>query len=156
MPISHDIEQREREREDRNKSNYHLPDGSVIQLGSEKYQAPEVLFNPSLIGLEWPGVHEMVMNSIKNCDIDIRKTLYNSIIVAGGTTMLTGFNERLHKSLQKLVPRDAVITLAAPRNRKWSCWVGGATVSSLKTFKMWISKKEYEEEGPRILLDRGL
>ena len=71
--------------------------------------------------------------------------------------MLTGFNERLHKSLQKLVNRDVVITLAAPRNRKYTCWVGGATVSSLKTFnKMWISKKDFEEEGPRILLERGL
>lgn len=99
VPISHDIEQREREREDRNTSNYHLPDGSVIQLGSEKYRAPEILFSPDKIGKEWPGVHEMVINSIKNCDIDVRKTLYNSIIVAGGTTMLTGFNERLHKSL---------------------------------------------------------
>jgi centractin len=45
----------------------------------------------------------------------------------------------------------------APRNRKFSCWVGGATVSSLKTFnKMWITKKDFEEEGQRILFERGL
>ena len=43
----------------------------------------------------------MVINSIKKCDIDVRKTLYNSIIVAGGTSMLTGFNERLHKSMPR-------------------------------------------------------
>jgi len=41
----------------------------------------------------------MVINSIKKCDIDVRKTLYNSIIVAGGTSMLTGLNERLHKAI---------------------------------------------------------
>ena len=76
-----------------------MPDGQVIQLGSEKYKAPEILFKPDTIGLEWPGVHEMVINSIKKCDIDVRKTLYNSIIVAGGTSLLTGFNERLHKAI---------------------------------------------------------
>jgi len=62
-------------------------------------QAPEILFSPEKIGLEWPGVHELVVNSIKKCDIDVRKTLFNSIIVAGGSSLFTGFNERLHKSI---------------------------------------------------------
>jgi actin-related protein len=49
------------------------------------------------------------------------------------------------------------VTMLAPRNRKYSCWVGGATVSSLKAFnRMWISKKDFEEEGYRILFERGL
>ena len=99
----------------------------------------------------------MVFNSIKKCDIDVRKHLYNSIVVAGGTTMTTGFNERLHKCLQKLASRDVVITMLAPKNRKNSCWVGGATVSSLKAFnKWWISKKDFDEEGSRILFERGI
>ena len=99
----------------------------------------------------------MVVNSIKNCDVDVRKTPYNSIVVAGGTTLLTGFNERLHKSIQKLASREITITLLAPKNRKISCWVGGATVSSLKAFnRMWISKKDFEEEGTRILFERGI
>lgn len=134
-----------------------MPDGQVIQLGSEKYKAPEILFSPDKIGLEWPGVHELVVNSIKKCDIDIRKTLFNSIVVAGGSSLFSNFNDRLHKSIQKLVSRDINITLLAPKNRKYSCWMGGATVSSLKAFnKMWISKKDFEEEGSRILFERGL
>jgi len=88
-----------KEKEEKNTSMYHLPDGQIISLGSEKYKCTEILFNPEKIGLEWPGVHEMVVNSVKSCDIDIRKTMYSSIVVAGGTTMLTGFNERLHKSI---------------------------------------------------------
>lgn len=156
VPIGLDIDYH-KEKEDKNTSNYHLPDGHIIQLGSEKFKAPEILFSPDKIGLEWPGVHEMVINSIRKCDIDVRKTLYNSIIVAGGTSLLTGFNERLHKSIQKLASRDVTITLMAPRNRKYSCWVGGATVSSLKAFnRMWITKKDFDEEGSRILFERGL
>lgn len=107
--------------------------------------------------MEWPGVHELVVNAIRSCDIDVRKTLYGSIVVAGGTSMMTGFNERLHKSIQKLSSREVIVTMLAPRNRKYSCWVGGATVSSLKAFnRMWISKKDFEEEGYRILFERGL
>ena len=156
MPIGLDLEYR-KDNEEKNTSNYHLPDGQIIQLGSEKFKAPEILFSPDKIGLEWPGVHEMVINTIKKCDIDVRKTLYNSIIVAGGTSLLTGFNERLHKGIQKLASRDVTVTLMAPRNRKESCWVGGATVSSLKAFnRMWITKKDFDEEGSRILFERGL
>ena len=156
VPIGQD-DQKYKEREEKNVSNYHLPDGQIIQLGSEKFKAPEILFSPDKIGLEWPGVHEMVVNSIKKCDIDVRKTLYNSIVVAGGTTLLTGFNERLHKCIQKLASRDVTITLLAPKNRKHSCWLGGATVSSLKAFnRWWIGKKDFDEEGSRILFERGI
>ena len=41
----------------------------------------------------------MVINAIKKCDIDLRKTLYNNIIAAGGTTLFMGFADRLHKSI---------------------------------------------------------
>ena len=95
----------------------------------------------------------MVINSIKKCDLDLRKTLYNSIIIAGGTTLFTGFGDRLHKSIQKLAPKDMKLTLIAPNNRKLSCWIGGATVSSLKAFnRMWVTKKDMDEEGHRIFL----
>jgi centractin len=49
------------------------------------------------------------------------------------------------------------ITLIAANNRKHSCWIGGATVSSLKAFsRMWVTKKNYEEEGQRVLLRQGI
>ena len=115
------------------------------------------MFSPDKIGLEYPGVHEMVVNAIKKCDIDLRKSLYSSVIVAGGTTIFTGFSDRLHKSVTKLAPKEMRITLIAPNNRKFSCWIGGATVSSLKAFnKLWVTKKEMEEEGMRILLGKNL
>jgi centractin len=35
-------------------TNYNLPDGNYITLKEEKVLAPEILFNPSMIGLEYP------------------------------------------------------------------------------------------------------
>jgi centractin len=117
-------------------------------LNKEKILAPEILFAPERIGLEYPGIHEMVVTAIKKCDLDLRKQLYNSVITAGGTTLLHGFGDRLHKSIQKLAPKDMKVTLIQPNNRLHSCWIGGSTVSSLKAFsRMWVTKKQYEEEG---------
>lgn len=143
--------------DDKNYTTYTLPDGNNMKIASEKYKATEILFQPEKIGLEYPGIHEMVVNAIKKCDIDLRKSLLNAVIVAGGTTLFTGFSDRLHKSISKLCPKDMRITLVAPNNRKFSCWIGGATVSSLKAFsKLWVTKMEMEEEGMRVLLGKGI
>ena len=40
----------------------------------------------------------------------------------------------------------------APANRQYSCWIGGSTISELKAFdRMWISKRQFEQEDGRIL-----
>ena len=128
--------------------DYKLPDGNILKLGNERFKAAEILFKPELIGLEYPGIHEMVVSCIQKCDIDLRKTLYSNIIVAGSTTLMSNFCERLHKQVQQLVPQDVKPVLIAPNNRQYSCWIGGGIVSSLKAFnKMWVSKKDFEEDG---------
>ncbi len=130
-----------------NASDFILPDGSKVNVSSaDRSRAPEILFRPSMIGLEYPGVHELVINCIKACDIDLRGGLQSSIVVAGSTTMMKSFCGRLHKSIQNLLPKTSTgtnkVTLMAPANRQHSCWIGGSTISELKAFdRMWISKK---------------
>jgi actin-related protein len=67
--------------------DYPLPDGNIIQVGSERFRCPEALFKPSMIGLESNGVHLTTFNSIMKCDMDVRKDLYANIVLSGGTTM---------------------------------------------------------------------
>ena len=45
-------------------SIHKLPDGRKIRISNEKFEAPEILFNPYLIQNEMPGIHEMVYNAI--------------------------------------------------------------------------------------------
>ena len=56
-------------------TEYLLPDGEKIMLGREKYLAPEILFQPKMIGLEYEGIHELLANCIKKADIDLRQKL---------------------------------------------------------------------------------
>ena len=41
-----------------------LPDGTCIKIGRERFEAAEILFNPYIGGYDYPGVSEMVFNSI--------------------------------------------------------------------------------------------
>lgn len=129
-----------------------LPDGKVIDIHAEKFQAPEILFNPSIIGLEYDGIHRCLSKAIAKSDLDIRKNLFSTILLAGGSTKFDGFGDRLLSELRKISPRDTKIKIYAPRNRILSTWLGGSILAHLATFKtMWVTRKEFEEHGKRVV-----
>ena len=129
-----------------------LPDGNtVVIVGIERCQVPEVLFQPELAGKKYDGIHKCTDESIKKCDQDIRKDLYKNIVLAGGSTMFPMMGERLKKEIKKLSPSTEVNTFA-PAERRFSVWIGGSIVASLSTFSaMYITRTEYEADGAPIV-----
>jgi actin-related protein 2 len=79
-----------------------LPDGRVIKVGSERFEAPEALFQPHLVDVESPGVGELLFNTINAAEIDIRSELYKHIVLSGGTSMYAGLPSRLEKEVKQL------------------------------------------------------
>jgi centractin len=69
---------------------FRLPDGNVVQLGPERFRAPEILFNPEIVGEEDAGVHQVVVDSINRVDLDLRKSLFSNIVLSGGSTLCRG------------------------------------------------------------------
>ncbi|XP_060198555.1 actin-100-like [Lycium barbarum] len=131
---------------------YELPDGEIINIGAEWFRCPEVLFQPSLAGMEATGIHVKAYNSIMRCDVDIRKDLFANIVLTGGSTMFPGIAERMSKEITALAPSSTKIEVIAPPERKYSTWIGGSILASLSSFKnMWIMKGEYDESGPAIV-----
>lgn len=51
--------------------SYELPDGQVITIGNERFRAPEVLFQPSMLSLEAAGIHETTYNSIMKVGVAV-------------------------------------------------------------------------------------
>ena len=133
-------------------SEYILPDGSKLNLQDEKILAPEILFNNKLIFQEYFPFHEMVINSIDKCDINIKGKLYKTIVMSGGNTKFKGIEEKMKTNLSYLIPRGVDIKLRMQENPELNCWNGGNIVASLSTFnKMLVYKKEWEECGKNII-----
>lgn len=82
--------------------NYTLPDGRVIRVGSERFEAPECMFQPHLVDCEQPGIAEMLFNTIQTADVDVRTSLYKAIVLSGGSSMYPGLPSRLEKELKQL------------------------------------------------------
>lgn len=63
-----------------------------------------------------------------------------------------GFGDRLLNEVKKVAPKDLKIRISAPQERLYSTWIGGSILASLDTFKrMWVSRKEFDEEGQRAV-----
>ncbi len=125
---------------------YQLPDGHKIKLGAERFRAPEILFEPELIGSEYPGVHQIVVDAINRTDMDLRKNLFGNIVLSGGSTLCKGFGDRLLHEVQRLAVKDMRIKIFAPPERKYSTWIGGSILAGLSTFrKMWVSIDDWHE-----------
>ena len=132
--------------------SYELPDGQVITIGNEQFRCPEILFQPSFVGIDSAGIHEAAYNSIMNCDVDIRKDLYANIVLSGGTTMFQGIADRMQREIITLAPSTMSIKVIASRERNYSVWKGGSILASHAIFEqLWISKQEYEESGRSIV-----
>lgn len=131
---------------------YSLPDGQIVKVGKEAFRCPELLFQPSHRGLEYPGIHEVTYNSINKCDVDIRKDLYNNIVLSGGTTMFDGLSTRMTTEMEFLTNNKTKIKIVDHPERKYAVWVGGSILASLASFQdMWISKSEYQDVGASVV-----
>jgi len=142
----------------RAKGTYRLVDGTVIRLEEEVFLAPEVLFNPSLIGADIKPLPSLIVDSIMACDIDLRKELIKHIILCGGTSMLKGLPERLMKELVNGLRKRGIKTkprVITPKLREIFVWIGASKLASLVEERdLWVYKEEYEEHGVRIFREK--
>lgn len=60
---------------------YTLPNGSIIELGIENFQAPVLLFKPDLSGSSQDGIVSLVQKIIKEANMAIQDKLVRNIIL---------------------------------------------------------------------------
>ncbi|OMH80422.1 Actin-related protein 2-A [Zancudomyces culisetae] len=144
--------------------SYTLPDGRVIKISSERFQAPECLFQPELINVESPGVAEMLLNVVQEASIDIRADLYKHVVLSGGSSMYAGFPSRLEKEVKQLYLERVLngnverldkfkLQIDDPPNRKHMVFLGGAVLADVmkNNESAWITRAEWEEMGVKSL-----
>jgi len=150
--------------------SYQLPDGRTIKVGSERFEAPECMFQPHLVDVEQPGMAEMLFETIQAAAVDIRTELYKHIVLSGGSSMYPGLPSRLEKEMKQLYLTRVLngdptrlnrfkIRIEDPPRRKHMVFLGGAVLADIMKNRedFWISREEWFEQGARSLdkLGRG-
>ncbi|KAL4192021.1 hypothetical protein AMTRI_Chr06g191940 [Amborella trichopoda] len=142
--------------------NYTLPDGRVIKVGTERFQAPEALFTPELIDVEGDGMADMVFRCIQEMDIDNRMMvclfLEKEILDRYLAVVLRGNRDGLKKLR---------LRIEDPPRRKHMVYLGGAVLAGIMKShlppmqltkdapELWISRQDYLEEGVGCLRKCG-
>ena len=131
-----------------------MPDGSTINIANHVlYQAPEVLFNPGMLGASnVMNITQAVINSLRVLDNQYWHELLSHIIFSGGNLSYSGFEQRFQSELNAALPQ-----LGSIPNQK-------STLSAVKTelIKLQaaaIPKKQHDtcgHCGERIDLSKGV
>eukprot|EP01084_Bolivina_argentea_P268567 456205_1 len=82
--------------------NYELPDGQMIMVDTERFKCCEAMFDPNVIISNAKGIHKMIYDSINECDVEIRKDLYDNILLCGGNMLFDGIRKRLYAEIIEL------------------------------------------------------
>jgi len=82
--------------------NEYQPKTSVVRkrvdfptLGNERFQVPEIVFDPGDIGMTEAGLSELIMQSIAILPEGLQPAMFSNIMIVGGNARIPGFLERL-------------------------------------------------------------
>jgi len=144
---------------------FEMPDGYNQMWREQRFRVTEGMWDENA-GYPIPEadrlnktqtIPELIRAALNAVDVDLRGNLLANVVVTGSTSLINGFNDRLNNELMAMYPGLKIKIHAAglTSERRFGAWIGGSILASLGTFhQMWISRKEYEENGPNVVEKR--
>jgi actin-related protein len=86
----------------------------ILVLERERFQVPEVMFNPGIIGLDDAPLHDVIKASIDACQEEARGPLWGNIVLVGGGASMRNIKTRLYNELRPLAPAGVPLTIWSP------------------------------------------
>ncbi|MFX0059583.1 MAG: hypothetical protein ACFE85_17525 [Candidatus Hodarchaeota archaeon] len=125
-----------------------LPDGSQLKVNLERFQLTEPLFNPKLIHIDYIGLAEAVSKVIKTWDRENWEALVSNIILAGGSSLIPGLNQRLELEIRNYFSErlKTKVKVVAASGRENMGWIGASILYSKGQLqKGWIKNPNLEK-----------
>ena len=130
-------------------SSFELPDGKIITVGNEMIRAPESTPNSGVTG-NVGGMDELLWSGIMKCDKDLRKTMFENIVLNGGNTKFGGLDKEIKKEMERRrdVDEHVEVNVIVEDNSEYNAWIGGNVFVGLNQMeKLWITRYEYNQYG---------
>lgn len=124
----------------------------VFVLRNERFTVPELLFHPTDIGLQQPGLPDVVAQCVHALPVGLWPALLANVVVVGGCAELPGFVQRLQQEIQTRMPDDLVVRVTRPADPITCTWRSAARFASLPenaatVNQACVTRQEYEEHG---------
>ncbi|CAI5439372.1 unnamed protein product [Caenorhabditis angaria] len=139
-----------------------------VDIGYERFLGPEIFFHPEFCNPDFTTpISDTVDNLIQQCPIDVRRGLYENIVLSGGSTMFKDFARKLQRDVKRLSdarlqssealsggrlkPKPIDVQVISHKMQRYAVWFGGSMLASTAEFyQVSHTKAEYMEKGPSI------
>jgi len=121
-----------------------------LHLNVERIRVPEVVFQPSIAGVDQAGIIEIASTILTErlADNPYRDAVLKDIFLTGGNTMFQGFEERLAAELRAVLPADQEIKVRRAKDCILDAWKGAAQWAGRRENRAsFITKADYLEKG---------
>lgn len=130
-----------------------------IHLNVERIRVPEVVFQPTIAGLDQAGIVEIASNILTErlADSPLRDDVLKDIFLTGGNTLFQGFEDRLRAELRAVLPAEQAITVRRAKDSVLDSWKGAAQWAGKRESKgNFITRQEWAEKGGEYIKEHGL
>ncbi|KAL3463584.1 hypothetical protein BJX64DRAFT_256988 [Aspergillus heterothallicus] len=130
-----------------------------IHLNVERIRVPEVVFKPSIAGIDQAGLVEIAADIVNQrfSNADEQSRLLRDVFLTGGNTLFQNFDERFRNEFRAFLPLDARLALRRASDPVMDAWKGAAQwASGPELAKASISREEYLEKGSEYLKEHDL
>ncbi|KAJ5767625.1 Actin-like protein arp5 [Penicillium manginii] len=131
-----------------------------MHLNVERIRVPEVVFKPSIAGVDQSGLVEIAADIVNQrfSDVQDQTRLLRDVFLTGGNTLFQGFDERLRNELRGVVPLEAELRVRRAKDPVLDAWKGAAQwAGEAEGFgKSSVSRQEYLEKGSEYIKEHDL
>lgn len=99
-----------------------------VHLNVERIRVPEVVFQPDIAGVDQAGLVEIIEGVVMGrfSDPREREVLLRDVFLTGGSTLFSGFEERLARELRAVLPAEASVRVRKAADPILDAWKGAA------------------------------
>jgi len=128
-------------------------DWHQVHLSTELIMVPEILFQPSIIGIEQAGLAETIQFIFTKYSADDVKRLSNNVFLTGGIADIPGLKTRLENELQEMLPYKSTFKVTSASDPLLDSWRGASQWADNEENQRsgFMSRAEYEEYGEGFL-----
>ncbi|KAF5123785.1 Actin-like protein arp5 [Metarhizium anisopliae] len=132
---------------------------SQIHLNVERIRVPEIVFRPSIAGVDQAGIIEIAGDMLNQrlSGMPDRDALLKDIFLTGGNTVFQNFDERVREGLRALLPADSELKVRRAQDALLDAWKGAAGWAGTPAWKAaTITREEYREKGPEYIKEHDM
>lgn len=132
---------------------FNLAEYHQLFLGTERIRAPEIIFQPSLIGEDQTGIAETMQYVLERYSKEQQALLVQNVFLTGGNAMYPGLKARVQKELLEMRPFQSSFQVHLASSPILDAWHGARdwAVEHMTREEGWITRKDYEEKGGEYL-----